>query len=69
MSKYNADRVDILDIRFLTSNCTTKESSRTQILNVNRPSNHPNTTKTRRQVKQARAANENGRCNEAVLLV
>ena len=33
---------------------TYKESSRTQILNVNRPSNHPSTTKTRPQVKQAR---------------
>ena len=31
-----------------------QESSRTQILNVNRPSNHPRYTKTRPQVKQAR---------------
>ena len=31
-----------------------KDSSRTQILNVNRPRNHPSTTKTRPQVKQAR---------------
>ena len=31
-----------------------EESFRTQILNVNRPSNHPSTSKTRPQVKQAR---------------
>ena len=31
-----------------------KDSSRTQILTVNRPSNHPSTTKTRPQMKQAR---------------
>ena len=31
-----------------------QESSRTQILNANHPSNHPSTTKTRPQVKQAR---------------
>ena len=32
-----------------------QDSFRTQILNVNRPSNHPiSTTKTRPQVKQAR---------------
>ena len=31
-----------------------KESSRIQILNVNRRSNHPSTTKPRPQVKQAR---------------
>ena len=31
-----------------------KDSSQTQILNVNRPSNHPSTTKTRPQAKQAR---------------
>ena len=39
-----------------------KESSRTQIFNVNRPSNHPSTTKTRPQVKQARLPTKNGRC-------
>ena len=50
----------MLDKKFLKSVMETvvyvrcKDSSRTQILNVNRPSNHPSTTKTRPQVKQAR---------------
>ena len=39
---------------FLAMNLKLKDSSRTQILNVNRPSNHASITKTRPQVKQAR---------------
>ena len=34
--------------------CWLEDSSRTQILNVNRPSNHPSIAKTRPHVKQAR---------------
>ena len=40
-------------------NGSVKDSSRTQILNVNRPSNHPSTTKT---LGQPRAPKKNGRC-------
>ena len=41
-------------VSVLTEQQRYKESPRTQILNVNRPSNHPRYTKTRPQVKQAR---------------
>ena len=54
---------------FVSYHSKLKESSRTQILHVNRSSNHPSTTKTRPAGEASSPANKNGRCNGAVLLV
>ena len=47
-------RTNVPPLTFQNNSSLLQDSSRTQILNVNRPSNHPSTTKTRPQVKQAR---------------
>ena len=54
---------------FLKEIETNKLSFRTRFMPVNVIVNRPSNTKLRPQVKQARVANKNGRCNGAVHLL